>query len=94
MVEVWQGGKICVRRYGAIIGPKRPIFGIFRKIYQENLGPGLLSGRRREAALGSGPSDSCCTLAETIHIDYSSGPTLLQGRHPGIASEGQALLPS
>ena len=71
---------------------KKAYFRHFPENLPRKLWPGFTIRVLAGGALGSGPSDSCCTLAETIHIDDSSGPTLLQGRHPGIASEGQALL--
>ena len=43
LLEVWQGGKIGVRRYAVIIAQKSPIFVDFRLPDTENFGQGLLS---------------------------------------------------
>ena len=43
MVEVWQGGKIGVRRAAVIIGRKSPVFVDFRQPVTENFGQELLS---------------------------------------------------
>ena len=90
MVQVWQGGKIGVRRYGAITGQKSPIFDSSRQIYQENFGQGLHSGRRREAPWGRDPCTLVVPLQKLPHSGEILCLLLLHDRLPGIAGEGRA----
>ena len=91
MVAVGQGGKFGLGRYGAIGGRKRPLFDACRQIDQENFGQGLQSGRRREAPWARDPQILAVLLVRLLHPGEISRRPLLQGRPPGLASEGQAL---
>ena len=55
MVQVWQGGKIGLRRYPLIIGRKSPIFVVSRQTYTENFGQGFHPGRRQGMPWGRDP---------------------------------------
>ena len=90
MVAVGQGGKFGLGRYGAIGGRKRPIFGAPRQIYPENFGQGLRSGRRRQRPWPRDPRIFVVRLERLPHSGEMRSPPLLQGRPPGLASEGRA----
>ena len=90
MVAVGQGGKFGLGRYGAIGGRKRPLFAPCRQIYTENFGQGLQSGRRQEMPWGRDPRILVVPLLKLPHSGEISRLPLLQGRPPGLASEGQA----
>ena len=91
LVPVGQGGKFGLGRYGAISGRKRAIFGDLRLPDQENFGQGLHSGRRREVPWGRDPRIRVVHLKRLPHSVEISRLLLLQGRLPGLSSEGQVL---
>ena len=91
MVAVRLGGKFGVGRYTSIGGLKRPIFGAPRQIYQENFGPGLLSGRRREVPWGRDARILVVPLLKLPHSGEILSRPLLHDRPAGLASEGQTL---
>ena len=90
-VRVGRRGKIGVGRYGAISGRKSPLFDACRQIVTENFGQGLHSGRRRDVPWGRDPRILVVPLLRLPHSGEISRLLLLQGRPPGLASEGQAL---
>ena len=71
--------------------PNKPYFCHFPPNLPRKLLPGFTIWSSARDALGSGPPDSWCTLAETNHYGDSSSITPHQGPLPGIASEGQVL---
>ena len=89
-VLVGLGGKIGVGRYNSTTGRKSPLFDACRQIYTENFGQGLQSGRRREAPRPRDPRILVVPLLRLPHSGEITRPLLLQGRPPGLASEGQA----
>ena len=91
MVLVGLRGKIGAGRYNSTTGQKRPIFGAPRQIYTENFGQGLHSGRRQEIPWGQDPRILVVNLLRLPHSGEMLSWPLLQGRLPGIASEGQVL---
>ena len=91
-VEVWQGGKIGVRRAAVIIGRKSPVFVDFLPPDTENFGPGLLSAHGRRPAPASATPVSCSIRWDSSHPGDMHGLVILHGRLPGIAKEGQTLL--
>ena len=59
LVEVWQGGKIGVRRYAVINAQKSPIFVDFRLPDTENFGQGFQGVCGKRSTPGQGPMGSC-----------------------------------
>ena len=91
MMEVWQGGKIGVRRYTSIIAQKSPIFVVFRPPDQENFGLGFQGLCGKRSAPGQGPMGSCSGRWDSSHTGDMHIRVLLHARLPGIAKEGQTL---
>ena len=89
MVAVGQGGKFGLGRCGAISGRKSPLFDASRQIYTENFGQGLHSGRRRQRPWPRDPRILVVPLLKLPHSGEILSLPLLQGRPPGLASEGQ-----
>jgi len=71
---------------------KKAYFRHFPPNLPRKLWPGFTIRVLAGGALGSGPSDSCCTLAETSHYEDGSGITPRQGLHPGFSSEGSSTI--
>ena len=82
-------GKIRVGRYNSTTGRKSPLFEACRQIYQENFGQGLQSGRRQEMPWGRDPRILVVPLLRLPHSGEILSLPPLQGRPPGLASEGQ-----
>ena len=91
MVEVWQGGKIWVMRYGAITVKKRPIFGSSRKIYPENFRLGLLSGFRHEMLWGRYPLILVVPLQKLVTLEIASASRFYRADIRASRVRGQAL---
>ena len=87
MVEVWQGGKIGVRRAAVIIGRKSPVFVDFRQPDTENFGLGFqgLYGKRFYCAMAT--PVSCSGRWDSSHPGKMHGRVKIHGRLPGIAKE-------
>ena len=92
LMEVWQGGKIGVRRYAVINAQKSPIFVIFRPLDTENFGLGFQGLYGKRSTPGQGPMGSCSIIWDSRHPGDMHGRVLLHTRLPGIAKEGQTLL--
>ena len=78
MVAVGQGGKFGLGRYGAIIGRKRPLFDACRKIYQENSGQGLQSGRRQEVPRARDPRIVVGPLQKLVMMEMDPAPRIFR----------------
>ena len=85
------GGKIGVGRYNSTTGRKSPLFDACRQIDPENFGQGLHSGRRLEMPRAPDPRILVVPLKRLPHSGEIVSLLLLQGRLPGLASEGQVL---
>jgi hypothetical protein len=92
LMEVWQGGKIGVRRYAVINAQKSPIFVDFRQPDTENFCQGFQGLCGKRSTPGQGPMGSCSGRWDSSHPGNMHGRVLLHGRLPGIAKEGQTLL--
>ena len=90
-VLVGLGGKIGAGRYNSTTGRKSPLFDPSRKIYTENFGQGLHFGRRRQRPWPWDPRILVVRLERLPHSGEIVSLLLLQGRLPGLASEGQVL---
>ena len=90
-VLVGLGGKIGVGRYNSTTGRKSPLFDAPREMITENFGQGLHSGRRQERPWGQDPRILVVHLLRLPHSGEMLSRPLLQGRLPGITSEGQVL---
>ena len=92
LMEVWQGGKIGVRRYAVINAQKSPIFVDFRLPDTENFGQGFRSAHEKRSAPGSGPMGPCTIRWALFHTGEMHGHMILHGRLSSIAKEGQTPL--
>ena len=90
-VLVGLGGKIGVGRYNSTTGRKSPLFDASRQIDQENFGAGLQSDLRQEMPWVRDPRILVVRLLRLPHAGEMLSRPLLQGRLPGITSEGQVL---
>ena len=73
MVEVWQRGKIGVRRYVVIIARKSPIFVIFRPPDTENYDVGLHGTLGKRFYCDSAPPVSCSSRWDSSHAEKMHG---------------------
>ena len=67
MLEVWQGGKIGVRRAAVIIGRKSPVFVNFRQPDTKNFDVGFQGLYGKQSTPDKGPSDSCSGKWDSSH---------------------------
>ena len=72
-VEVWQGGKIGVRRTAVIIGRKSPVFVDFRPPDTENFGKGFQSAHGKRSAPGLETMDPCSYSWSLSHYGQMHG---------------------
>ena len=88
MVEVWQGGKIGVRRAAVIIGRKSPVFVDFRQPDTENFDVGFQGLCVKRFFCASATPVTCSGLWDSSHAGDVHGRVKIHGRLPGIAKEG------
>ena len=91
-IRGWRFGReVHLRICAAIIGRKSPLFDPSRKIYRENFRQGLQSDLWQEMPWGQDPRILFVPLLKLHHSGEISRVLLLQGRLPGLASEGEVL---
>ena len=78
LVPVGQAGKFGLARYGATSGRKSPPFDACRRIYMENFGQGLHSGRRQQIPWPWDPRIRVVPVKRLLHPGDGSGIPLFQ----------------